>query len=194
MNAIIALEDTGVDHDNNLQAYWPFTENSRTHRIELSSSHGEINNWIRVVKDSRDVATFAVVSQRCMEARHGHVRTCTMPCRVPHPNSAKTTLSTRILLNSPFQSACTEDHDHATLSMGNVVDRLLPHEHFVLGEAALTVQRITACITNVVIATASGSAVKNGWMKMVKLGRRKMFQEDLDCDLSTGYYLPLLVQ
>jgi hypothetical protein len=78
--------------------------------------------------------------------------------------------------------------------MGNEVDRPIPHEHFVLGEAALTVQRIIPGCKNVVIATASGSAVKNGWMKMVKLGRRKMFQEDLDCDLSTGYYLPLLVQ
>jgi hypothetical protein len=194
MNAIIALEDTGVDHDNNLQAYWPFTETSRTHRIEPSPSHSEINNWIRVIKDSRDVATFAVVSQRCMEAHHGLVRTCTMPCRVANLNSAKTTLYTRILLNPPFQSTCTENHDHTMLSMGNEVDRPIPHEHFVLGEAALTVQRIIPGCKNVVIATASGSAVKNGWMKMVKLGRRKMFQEDLDCDLSTGYYLPLLVQ
>ncbi|KAJ5390184.1 uncharacterized protein N7496_001252 [Penicillium cataractarum] len=195
MNAIIALEDTGVDHDSNLQAYWPFTENARTHRIELSPSSGEINNWIRVIKDSRDVATFAVASQRCMEVHHGQKRTCTMPCQVGNFTRPKTTLYTRILLNPPFQSTCMENHDchMKDSSMGNGVDKLVPNEHFVLGEAALTVQSIFSGTENVIIATASGSAVKNGWMKLVKLNRRKMFQEDLDLDLSTGYYSPLLI-
>ncbi|CEJ56348.1 hypothetical protein PMG11_02556 [Penicillium brasilianum] len=193
MNSIIALEDTGVDHDNNLQAYWPFTENARTHRIELSPVSGGFNNWIRVIKDSRDVATFAVASQRCMEVYHGHERRCTMPCQVGHHIRQKTTLYTRILLNPP--STCTENHDchMRDSSMENEVDKLVPNEHFVLGEAALTVQSIVSGNEMVIVATASGSAVKNGWMKLVKLNRRKMFQEDLDLDLSTGYYFPLLV-
>lgn len=193
MNSIIALEDTGVDDDNNLQAYWPFTENARTHRIELSPVSGGFNNWIRVIKDSRDVATFAVASQRCMEVYHGHERRCTMPCQVGHHIRQKTTLYTRILLNPP--STCTENHDchMRDSSMENEVDKLVPNEHFVLGEAALTVQSIVSGNEMVIVATASGSAVKNGWMKLVKLNRRKMFQEDLDLDLSTGYYFPLLI-
>jgi hypothetical protein len=180
LNSIIALEDTGVDHQNHLQAYWPFTGSPRTHRIELFPSSscptGETNNWIRVIKDARDVATFAVVSQRCMEVHHGYARTCTMPCQVAHFGRAKTTLYTRILLN------------------GNEGNKLSPNEHFVLGEAALTVQRIVPGNENVVVAAANGSAVRNEWTRLVRLGRRKEFQEDLDCDLSTGYYLPLLVQ
>lgn len=195
MNAIIALEGTGVDHDNNLQAYWPFTENARTHRIELSSPSGEINNWIRVIKDSRDVATFAVASQRCMEVHHGQKRTCRIPCQVGHLTRQKTTLYTRILLNPLFQLTCTENRQchMRDSSMANDVDKLVPNEHFVLGEAALTVQSIISGTENVIIATASGSAVKNGWMKLVKLNRRKVFQEELDLDLSTGYYSPLLI-
>ncbi|GLI73158.1 hypothetical protein PoHVEF18_001368 [Penicillium ochrochloron] len=177
LNSIIALEDTGVDHENHLQAYWPFTGIPRTQRIEVSPSScsGETNNWIRVIKDTRDVATFAVVSQRCMEVHHGHIRTCTMPCQVAHLPHPKTTLYTRMLLN------------------GNEGKRLGPNEHFVLGEAALTVQRIVPN-KNMIIAAASGSAVRNEWTRLVRLGRGKEFQEDLDCDLSTGYYLSLLVQ
>ncbi|KAF3386511.1 hypothetical protein F1880_000969 [Penicillium rolfsii] len=178
LNSIIALEDTGVDYNDNLQAYWPFTGSPRTHRIELSpsSSSGESNNWIRVIKDARDVATFAVVSQRCMEEHHGHVRTCTMPCQVAHLNHSKTPLYTRILLD------------------GNDGNKLCPNEHFILGEAALTVQRVAPGDENVFIAGASGSALRNEWPRLIRLGKRKEFQEDLDCDLSTGYYLPLLVQ
>lgn len=126
LNSIIALEVTGVDHENHLQAYWPFTGSPRTHRIQLSpsSSSGETNNWIRVIKDARDVATFAVISQRCMEVQHGHARMCTMPCQVAHLNRPRTTLYTRILLSE------------------NEGSKLSPNEHFVLGEAVLTVQVI----------------------------------------------------
>lgn len=178
LNSIIALEDTGVDYEGDLQAYWPFTGSPRTHRIEISpssSSSGETNNWIRVIKEARDVATFAVVSQSCMEVHHGHVRTCTMPCQVAHLNRPKTTLYTRILLN------------------GNEGNKLGPNEHFVLGEAALTVKRIVPN-KNMIIAAAGGSAVRNEWTRLVRLGRRKEFQEDLDCDLSTGHFFSLLVQ
>jgi hypothetical protein len=76
---------------------------------------------------------------------------------------------------------------------GNEGKRLSPNEHFVLGEAALTVQRIVPN-KNMIIAAASGSAVRHEWTRLVRLGRGKEFQEDLDCDLSTGYYLSLLVQ
>ncbi|KAJ5174442.1 uncharacterized protein N7482_000319 [Penicillium canariense] len=142
LNAIIALEDAGVDHNDHLQAFWPFTDNPRTHRIEA------------------------------------------------------TALCTRILLNPPFRSNCTENHEcHVThWPMENEAEQLVPRDHFLLGEAALTVQKIIPGEKKMIIATASGNAMENGWMKMMKLKRRKMFQEDLDCDLSTGYYVPLLVR
>jgi hypothetical protein len=79
-------------------------------------------------------------------------------------------------------------------SMGNEGDKLSPNEHFVVGEAALTVQRIVPGNRNVIVAAANGSAVRNEWTRLVRIGRSKVLQENLDCDLSTGYYLPLLVQ
>lgn len=199
LDAIIALENTGVDYEDNLQVYWPFTENPWTHRINLASPSGGTNNWIRVIKDSRDVATFAVASQRCIEARHEHARTCATPgqMEIEISNRQKTTLYTRILVNPPIELNCTENHGcHVNgWPMKNVLDRINPHEHFALGEAALTVRRIIPSDDDIVIiATASGSAIKSGWMKSAKVEKRRMFQEDLDCDLSTGYNnLPLLV-
>jgi hypothetical protein len=111
-------------------------------------------------------------------------------------NRRKTTLYTRVLLNPPIESNCTENPGcHVNgWPIKNALDRINPHEHFVLGEAALTVRRVIPGDDIVIIATASGSAVKTGWMKSAKIEKRRMFQEDLDCDLSTGYNnLPLLV-
>ncbi len=108
----------------------------------------------------------------------------------------KTTLYIGILLNSPIESNCTENHGcHVNgWPMKNVLDRINPHEQFALGEAALTARKVIPGNGIVIIATASRSAVKTGWMKSAKIEKRQMFQEDLDCDLSTGYNnLPLLV-
>lgn len=130
LDAIIAFENTGVDHEDNLQVYWPFTENPWTHRIKIASPSGGTNNWIRAIKDSRDVATFAVASQRCIEARHEHGRTCATPGQMEMQvsNRRKTTLYTRILLNPPIESKCIENHGcHVNgWPMKNVLDRINP--------------------------------------------------------------------
>jgi hypothetical protein len=99
------------------------------------------------------------------------------------------------LINSPIKSNCREIHKRHIrgLTTTNEASELIPNDHLILGETALTVQRIVPSNEYMVIATASGSAVKNGWIKLIKLGRRKLFQEDLDRDISTGYFLPLLV-
>lgn len=85
-------------------------------------------------------------------------------------NRRKTTLYTRVLLNPPIESNCTEN----------------PGGH-VNGWRIL-------CDDIVIIATASENAVKNGRKMSTKIEKRRMFPEDLDCDLSTAYSnLPLRV-
>lgn len=68
IDSIVALEHTGIDHEGNLQACWPFIEVRRTRCIERSTAK-ESNNWLRVIEDTQGVATFAVVCQRCLEFR-----------------------------------------------------------------------------------------------------------------------------
>lgn len=178
LDTIIALANTGVDHEENLQVYWPFTGTPRTHCTEITSASGGVNNWLRVVKDSECVATFAVASQRCIEARYEHGRRCTPPGQGIHPTCPQTTLYTWILPKHPLESNCPERN-----------------QYFDLGEAALVLQRVLPIGNeNVLIAEASGTALKNGWIKSVKVGRRQMFQEDLDLELSRGNNkFPLLI-
>lgn len=61
--AVFALENTGMDPNNNLQVLWPFSEAEITYRIESTSS----SKWSNFLTDTRDTATFTVVSQRCLE-------------------------------------------------------------------------------------------------------------------------------
>lgn len=63
------LKDTGVDREGNeLRMLWPH-ETSLSHAISLRCS--KCNLWARVLKDSPSCATFAAVTNTCLEAR-GH--------------------------------------------------------------------------------------------------------------------------
>lgn len=59
---LMDMATTGVDAHGTLQAWWPFTNDP--HTLDISSSK---SRWIPMVKDTRDVATFAVISDRCLE-------------------------------------------------------------------------------------------------------------------------------
>ncbi|KAL4946098.1 hypothetical protein BDV06DRAFT_218622 [Aspergillus oleicola] len=65
INAILALEYTGVDHEGYLQTFWPFSDCPQVCRIK-SSTRLRKNNWLRMVKDTPETSTFAVLSQRCL--------------------------------------------------------------------------------------------------------------------------------
>lgn len=68
IHSILALEHTGIDYDENLLAWWPFSESPLTSRISPTTSK-ECHHWFRVIKESPNVSTFAVLSQRCLEFR-----------------------------------------------------------------------------------------------------------------------------
>jgi hypothetical protein len=61
------LSMTGVDKDNILQAWWPFHSTIYTRAVKTKEHDGTSNNWIPMLKDRREVATFAVMSRRCLE-------------------------------------------------------------------------------------------------------------------------------
>jgi hypothetical protein len=65
LTAISNLQFTGLDKDNALHLWWPFTQEPNTLPIQETST-GE-HNWVHMLKDSRDSATFAVMSPHCLE-------------------------------------------------------------------------------------------------------------------------------
>lgn len=80
INSILALEHTRVDGEGNMQAWWPFSDSPLTCRLSPATA-GESNNWFRVVKDTRDTSTFAVLSQRCLDAGVVCTRGCSSLCK-----------------------------------------------------------------------------------------------------------------
>ncbi|OCK75715.1 hypothetical protein K432DRAFT_397039 [Lepidopterella palustris CBS 459.81] len=76
IEAIADLETTGVDPDDNLQAWWPYTEVPYTLSMEqavtLRSRENILIRWIGMVKDNEAISTFAVMSNRCFEIHESH--------------------------------------------------------------------------------------------------------------------------
>jgi hypothetical protein len=65
------LRMTGVDDDDRLKAIWPYTQSLFTYLIKVKGKDGICNGWIPVLKESRDVTTFAVMSNRCLSYTGG---------------------------------------------------------------------------------------------------------------------------
>jgi hypothetical protein len=82
INAILALEHTGINHQGQLQALWPFSGCPQVLHIP-SSTKRQKHSWISLVKDTTDSSTFAVLSQRCLELRYPPSNVCPSPCFKP---------------------------------------------------------------------------------------------------------------
>ncbi|RJE19808.1 ZnF_C2H2 [Aspergillus sclerotialis] len=122
IDSILVLEHTGIDNEGNLQAWWPFSDSPLTCRISPTSSD-ESNNWFRVVKDTRDMSAFAVLSQRCLGAEEMCVRQCSGSHKNGYVRANRTGLCTRFL---------SADHSLACLKEGTKLH---------VGAAPLTVER-----------------------------------------------------
>ncbi|KAL2831107.1 hypothetical protein BDW59DRAFT_158052 [Aspergillus cavernicola] len=103
VNAILALEHTGANHQGQLQALWPFSDCPQVRHIS-SSTWGRKNNWLSAVKDTPDASTFAVFSQRCLEVESSsfplNFSGCFQQC-TPQP-SLPTALFTRVFIEDPI--------------------------------------------------------------------------------------------
>lgn len=62
--ATAELSTSGVDRNGVLQAWWPFSESPYTLHIK-QNDNGHINGWIPMLKDTRYISTFAIMSTRC---------------------------------------------------------------------------------------------------------------------------------
>lgn len=107
IDSILALEHTGIDNEGNLQAWWPFSDSPLTCRISPTAPD-ESNNWFRVVKDTRDMSAFAVLSQRCLGAEQMCVRQCSGSCKNGYVRANRTGLCTRLLSGERSLACLTE--------------------------------------------------------------------------------------
>lgn len=89
-----ALEHTGIDKEGNLQACWPFLNSPTNRRIVRNNK-----KWFDAVVDTRDMSTFAVVSQRCLDFRDECSKTSLgSSCRQRYlETNQETCLSLRVL-------------------------------------------------------------------------------------------------
>ncbi|KAJ5287956.1 hypothetical protein N7478_003642 [Penicillium angulare] len=197
-DSIIALEHTGIDHENNLQAYWPFCDQPRTRSIKATPSIlgvGTSNNWFRIIKDTHSVATFPVISQRCLEYGDQQDHWYTRPCSSRENKLGScTAFSTRLALTPSLRSACLDpEYDHRRYASSIIIESMSELRlggNIIVGDAALTVETVVSGEPNLLIAAASTNSIQNGW---IKLATGTKFQEDLDLDLSTGIQVSLMV-
>jgi hypothetical protein len=175
IQSILALEHTGIDGEGNLQAWWPFSESPLTSRISRSTSK-ETHDWFRMIKDGRDVSSFAVLSQRCLEFGE---RRCVQKLSGASRNGSckvyQTGLYTRIL---PVKGTLASLVQGAKLLVGN---------------ANLTVEQASQTEReSVIIATVSANPfrVLEGF-----LGEGKVLcvQEHVHHDIPTSLSIPMFV-
>lgn len=129
------LEYTGIDPAGDLQACWPFLDGNWSHRITST----RFNKWIDIVTDTRDTATFAVISQHCLV--FGGDRPC--PQSYLDGPQQKTCLSIRVLP----QPVPPRDNGSKRRQLGLPIPpecdlgELLPEATFRVGKRYLTAKK-----------------------------------------------------
>lgn len=147
INSIRGLQHTGLDPEGSLQACWPFVDGNWNHRI-AATPH---NKWFDVIADSRDTATFAVVSQDCLVS--GEV--CSQSFL---DEEQRTCLSTLVLPRSIMKSDRASRRRHYELlgespecELGNMP----PETVFRVGKRSLTVKKPWQGRGRAMVATTS---------------------------------------
>jgi hypothetical protein len=204
IRSILMLEATGVDHNGNLQAWWPFTDTPMTYRIpKETSAGGNSSYWIPIVEDTRDTSTFAVLSKSCLEFREtGIIRTCTTAANTTSVNCAhlsdntkltnRTVLNTRVSIELP--SLPQSVRPQATLPYGKEMD-LREGTQVKLGEGIfLTVFKTLKQRQAVVLTQPWGmfSRASQVFKPLFFSNAPRAFEQISD-EVSTGYSLAVFV-
>lgn len=179
INSILALEHSGVDSEGNLQVCWPFS-NSPVNCPVLPSTPNESHNWFRVVKDTRDTSSFAVFSQRCLEfPEKGVMRSCSAPCKDGNSKPLQTTLLTRILTPTEYES----------------VSGLLVGVKFLVGEAHLTVTKAVQDQLGIIAAVSMNplNPLRYRLREILPDARAFDFKEHIRPDIAAGLSIPVFV-
>lgn len=181
VDSILALEHTGIDGEGNMQAWWGFSDGPLTCRISRATAEGS-SNWFRIVKDTRDMSTFAVLSQRCLDTESESlcVRGCSSSsCKNGHMRVHRTGLYTRFL-STEWNSAC-----------------LAEGAKFLVGGARLAVERPFKVSDRAaaILAAVSNNPLRyklEGFLPAAG-GRVMHVQEQSHDEITTGFAVPALV-
>lgn len=204
IRSILMLEATGVDHNGNLQAWWPFTDTPMTYRIpQETSAGGNSSYWIPIVKDTRDTSTFAVLSKSCLEFREtGIIRACTTTANSTSANcvhhndntklTSRTILNTRVSIEPP--SLPPTFHPQVTQPFGKGAD-LREGTHVKLGEGIfLTVFKTLKQRQAVVLTQPWGMFSRASQvLKSLLFSKAPRAFEQISDEVSTGYSLAVFV-
>ncbi|RMJ28580.1 hypothetical protein PHISP_00540 [Aspergillus sp. HF37] len=163
VNSLLTLEHTGIDPAGDLQACWPFLDGNWSHRIVST----QFNKWIKILTDTRDAATFAVVSQRCLvfgSDRTAHQRRQCPRSYMDGPDQ-KTCLSSRVLPLPVPQRGLDLRQLGLTASVPECnLGELPPDAMFQVGQRYLTVKRTYGGgYHKTIVAVARSSLVMGSW-------------------------------
>ncbi|CAG8131907.1 unnamed protein product [Penicillium olsonii] len=179
INSLLALEHTGLDSEGNLQVAWPFSD-IPAHCPVLPSTPKEANNWLRVVKETRETCSFPIFSQRCLEFHdQSLIRSCSAPYIDGHAKPLQTILSTQIL----------------TLATDGPVIRLLEGARLLVGEAHLTItKKVQGQVA--IIATVSMNPLSPLRLRLRGVlpdAPAHGYKENIRPDISVGLSVPVYV-
>jgi hypothetical protein len=179
LNSILMLEHMGIDPAGDLQTCWPFLGGNWSRRIAST----RFNKWIEVVADTRDAATFAVASQRCLvfdSDRPAHGRRKCPRSYMDGPDQ-KTCLSSRVLpLPVPRRSATSALGLTAPVPECDL-GGLPPDAMFRVGQRYLTVKKIyEGGHHKAVVAVTSSSLGMGSWKGTLE------FREQINPDIKGG--------
>jgi hypothetical protein len=141
IRTVMQLKDTGIDHEGHLGACWPFSHPAMIHQMKTN----KINRWISILSDSLDIATFAVVTSRCLGFEKDKFPHEWKPCsQSSNELSQINCLSTTVL-----QRPLSEDEERLkrrkvgllTSSSGCDSDYLIAGTAFRLAEKQLCIKR-----------------------------------------------------
>lgn len=100
IKAVLQLKGTGIDREGHLRACWPFSDPAMSHHMKTN----KINRWIGILSDSLHVATFAVVSSRCLGFDKDKFPNEWSPCPQSHSELTQINcLSTTVLQRPPSE-------------------------------------------------------------------------------------------
>ncbi|KAF9893461.1 hypothetical protein FE257_010773 [Aspergillus nanangensis] len=174
IHSILALQHTGVDYEANLQAWWPFSDCPLTSRISPTSR--EPHPWFQLIKESRDVSTFAVLSRRCLEF---YERKCLQLHSDSHKSSPvkvqQTGLYTRVLLN------------------GGNLGSLVEGEKVIVRNSHLTVEQVMRKEEVIIVATATKNILRISFRGLLREGRISCAQEHINHDVPTSLSIPIFI-
>ncbi|KAF2115774.1 hypothetical protein BDV96DRAFT_645959 [Lophiotrema nucula] len=132
LRSLKRLQYTGFDKTGKFQAWWPFSDHPQTlHIKKIQDDKSWSSNWIALLRDSWVVATYAVISNRCLEYEYSKKKTPNELCL--WRRCAKTSGPSRLNIKTNLTLFGTELHLQSTLNASQVESSSPNDENLVVG-------------------------------------------------------------